>query len=36
MEYDDNASTEVLTQLALKLLIDLLFYSGPVVTAASG
>ena len=29
MEDDDNASTEVLTQLALKLLIDLLFYSGP-------
>lgn len=26
---DDDASTEVLSQLALKLLIDLLFYSGP-------
>jgi hypothetical protein len=29
MEDNDNASTNVLTQLALKLLIDLLFYSGP-------
>jgi len=26
---DDKVSTDVLTQLALKLLIDLLFYSGP-------
>lgn len=26
---DDNISTDVLTNLALKLLIDLLFYSGP-------
>lgn len=26
---DDNVSGDVLTQLALKLLIDLLFYSGP-------
>ncbi len=26
---DDNVSTHVLTQLALKLLIDLLFYSSP-------
>ena len=29
MEDDDNISTDVLTNLALKLLIDLLFYSGP-------
>lgn len=29
MEEDNNVSTHVLTQLALKLLIDLLFYSGP-------
>jgi hypothetical protein len=26
---DENISTDVLTQLALKLLIELLFYSGP-------
>lgn len=26
---DDNISTDILSQLALKLLIDLLFYSGP-------
>ncbi|WP_228055300.1 MULTISPECIES: DUF3038 domain-containing protein [Gloeocapsopsis] len=29
MEEDENVSTDVLTQLALKLLIDLLFYSSP-------
>jgi len=29
MEVQDNVSTDVLTTLALKLLIDLLFYSGP-------
>ncbi len=29
MEIQDNVSTDVLTTLALKLLIDLLFYSGP-------
>jgi hypothetical protein len=29
MEQGENASTQQLTQLALKLLIDLLFYSGP-------
>ena len=29
MEQGENVSPEVLTQLALKLLIDLLFYSGP-------
>ncbi len=29
MEDDDHISTDVLTRLALKLLIDLLFYSGP-------
>jgi hypothetical protein len=29
MEEDENVSTDVLTQLALKLLIDLLFYSAP-------
>lgn len=29
MEDGDNVSTNILTQLALKLLIDLLFYSGP-------
>lgn len=28
MEDDDNVSTDVLTHLALKLLVDLLFYSG--------
>lgn len=29
MEDDDQVSTDVLSNLALKLLIDLLFYSGP-------
>ena len=29
MEQGENVSTEVLTELALKLLIDLLFYSSP-------
>ena len=29
MEQGENVSPELLTQLALKLLIDLLFYSGP-------
>lgn len=29
MKDDDNVSTDVLAQVALKLLIDLLFYSGP-------
>jgi hypothetical protein len=29
MEQGENVSPEQLTQLALKLLIDLLFYSGP-------
>ncbi len=29
MEQGENVSPEMLTQLALKLLIDLLFYSGP-------
>lgn len=29
MEVQDNVSSDVLTTLALKLLIDLLFYSGP-------
>ncbi len=29
MEQGENVSSELLTQLALKLLIDLLFYSGP-------
>lgn len=29
MELQENVSTDVLTTLALKLLIDLLFYSGP-------
>lgn len=29
MEEDESVSTDVLTQLALKLLIDLLFYSSP-------
>jgi hypothetical protein len=29
MEEDDKVTTDVLTHLALKLLIDLLFYSGP-------
>ena len=29
MEVQNNVSTDVLTTLALKLLIDLLFYSGP-------
>jgi predicted Zn-dependent peptidase len=29
MEQGENISPEQLTQLALKLLIDLLFYSGP-------
>ena len=29
MQDDDNVSTHILTDLALKILIDLLFYSGP-------
>lgn len=29
MEQGDTVATELLTQLALKLLVDLLFYSGP-------
>lgn len=29
MEEDENISTDILTNLALKLLIDLVFYSGP-------
>jgi Protein of unknown function (DUF3038) len=29
MEEDDKISTDMLTRLALKLLVDLLFYSGP-------
>jgi hypothetical protein len=29
MEEDEKISTDILTNLALKLLIDLVFYSGP-------
>jgi hypothetical protein len=29
MEQGENVSPDLLTQLALKLLIDLLFYGGP-------